>query len=185
MKFAYADPPYYGHSAEFYSKLHENASEYDTLEAHAALINRMCEEFDGWALSLSSTNLKDILPLCPTECRVMAWVKPFASFKPSVRLAYAREPVIVWRGRKRRKEQRTVRDWCAENIALKKGLVGAKPEGLIFWILEALNAEKEDEIVDIFHGSGSVKAAIEKWRSSPELPLMDVYEEIPEFESLK
>lgn len=164
MKFAYADPPYFGYSAQFYGNMHAEAAIYDTLEGHKALIERLCDEYDGWALSMTSGNLHDILPLCPKDARVMAWVKPFASFKPGVGVAYAWEPIVVRGGRKRERTQRTVRDWCAANITLKKGFAGAKPASLIWWILDVLNAKPSDEIHDVFHGSGAVTAAIDAWR---------------------
>lgn len=163
MKFAYTDPPYFGHSAKFYSEMHPNAADYDKIETHAALITRMCSEFDGWALS--------------REARVMPWVKPFASFKPGVGVAYAWEPVIVWGGRKRRREQHTVRDWHSENITLRRGFTGAKPDGLILWIIDVLNAERDDEIHDLFPGSGAVARAIQVWHDSPPLPAFETKDE--------
>lgn len=175
MRFAYADPPYYGVAAKLYGHLHPEAAVYDTVEGHAALIRRLCDEYcDGWAMSLSSPSLKVILPLCPDDCRVMAWTKPFASFKPGVGVAYAWEPVIVRGGRRRTREQRTVRDWVAEGITLKRGLTGAKPDNFVFWVLEVLNAEPEDTIDDVFPGSGAVGRAIERWRNERPLPMGDV-----------
>ena len=38
MRFAYADPPYYGLAKKFYGHLHPQADDYDRLETHAALI---------------------------------------------------------------------------------------------------------------------------------------------------
>lgn len=172
LRFAYADPPYYGLAAKFYGHLHPDAADYDKLETHAALIERMNAEYDGWAMSLHAPALRDILPLCPTDCRVMAWVKPFASFKPGVGVAYAWEPIIVRGGRRRTREQLTVRDWHACNITLKRGFCGAKPEGVVRWLLDVLNAEKHDTIDDLFPGSGAVSVAIEKWRN--ERTLFDV-----------
>jgi hypothetical protein len=116
MRFAYADPPYMGQAKKHYS--HDpNCAEVD----HAALIERL-NAYDGWALSLSTPSLKHILPLCPDDCRVMAWVKPFCAFKVNVNPAYAWEPVIVRGGRKRTRHQETVRDWVSEVITLKRGL---------------------------------------------------------------
>jgi uncharacterized protein (UPF0276 family) len=89
MKFAYADPPYFGCSVKLYGD-HPDAAVYDSIDGHKALIDRLCGEFsDGLALSMTSGNLHDILPLCPKESSVMAWVKPFAAFKPNVGVAYA------------------------------------------------------------------------------------------------
>lgn len=165
LRFAYADPPYYGLAAKFYGHLHPEAAEYDKLETHAALIERLSAEYDGWAMSLHTPTLRDILPLCPADVRVMAWVKPFASFKPGVGVAYAWEPVIVRGGRRRSRQQHTVRDWHACNITLKRGFTGAKPDGVIRWLLEVWNAEKTDTIDDIFPGSGAVSRALDAWKN--------------------
>lgn len=103
MKFAYADPPYVG-----CARLYPEKTEVD----HVALIDRLVTEYpDGWALSCSSPSLRYLLPLCPNNVRVMAWVKPFAVFKANVGLAYAWEPVIFHGGRRIAREQPTVRDW--------------------------------------------------------------------------
>jgi len=176
MRFAYADPPYLGLSVKFYGDMHPDAALYDTLEGHAALINRLSDEFsDGWAMSLHSPALRQILPLCPDDCRVMAWVKPFASFKPGVGVAYAWEPVIVRGGRRRTREQSTVRDWCAVNITLQRGFTGAKPVGFVHWLLEVLNVEPGDEIVDIFPGSGAVTAALGGWMEGRGSKVIDLF----------
>ena len=85
MKFAYADPPYLYCGRKHYGKLHTDAGVYDTVDGHAALIERLMQEFqDGWGLSLTSTSLWTLLPLCPSDVRVGAWVKPFAVFKPGI-----------------------------------------------------------------------------------------------------
>jgi hypothetical protein len=152
MRFAYSDPPYPG--ANRYA--HEQPVD------HALLIKRMCAEFpDGWALSTSSPALKLVLPLCPPETRVMAWVKPFAVFKRNVNPAYAWEPVLVWRGRKQTTGPgiATVRDWCAVNITLQKGLVGVKPEAFCHWLFAVLGARPGDELADLYPGSGAVTRA--------------------------
>lgn len=167
MKFAYADPPYLGYAAQFYGDRHSNAAAYDTLDAHSALIERLCDEYeDGWALSMTSGNLHDILPLCPKDCRVGAWVKPFASFKKGVGVAYAWEPVVFRGGRKHQLHEPTVRDWCAVNITLKRGFPGAKPTAFVWWILELLNAQPEDELDDLFPGSGAVTHAVKAWQEA-------------------
>jgi hypothetical protein len=170
MKFAYADPPYLGLAKAFYGDMHPEAAEYDTLEKHQWLVSMMCEQFpDGWAMSLHSPALKRILPLCPEDCRVMAWVKPFASFKPNVKVAYAWEPVIVRGGRKIEKDADTVRDWVAANITLQRGFPGAKPREFADWVMDVLNVQPGDEVHDLFPGSGAVQAAInDRLRLQPE-----------------
>lgn len=164
MRFAYADPPYLGLAAKFYGKIHPEAAVYDDPEAHRALIGRLCSEYpDGWAMSLHTPSLRTILPMCPDDVRVLAWVKPFCSFKPNIRLAYAWEPVILRGGRKRQGRDRdTVRDWCAVNMLLKRGFCGAKPPDLIHWLLDVLGADADDTVDDLFPGSGAVGEVIAK-----------------------
>ncbi len=168
MRFAYADPPYLGLAAKFYGHLHEAAADYDRLETHRALVERLCDEFsDGWAMSLHSPSLGQILSICPADVRVMAWVKPFCSFKPGVGVAYAWEPVIFRGGRKRTRQQQTVRDWCAVNITLRKGFTGAKPPEFVWWVLDVLNVLDGDEVHDLFPGSGAVQAALDARLARP------------------
>jgi len=163
MRFAYADPPYPGMAHRY----PEN-TEVD----HALLIAELVGGFpDGWALSTSSPALRDILALCPADVRVMAWVKPFCSFKPNVNPAYAWEPVIVHGGRKRTRSQVTVRDWVAVNITLRKGLVGAKPEGFCEWLFQVLNVSESDELVDLYPGTGIVGETLKAYRAQGVLPL--------------
>jgi hypothetical protein len=146
--FAYADPPYIGQARKHYQ-----CAEVD----HAELIATLVDKYpDGWALSLSSPTLKIILPMCPDDVRVMAWVKPFAAFKPGVNPAYAWEPVIVRGGRKRTRQQPTICDWVSANITLKRGLSGAKPEAFCLWLFSVLGAQPGDELHDLFPGTGAV-----------------------------
>ncbi len=161
MRFAYADPPYLG-CAAFYD--HPETAIYDTVEGHAALIGRLNAEFpDGWAMSLHTPSLRTILPLCPADVRVAAWTKPFCSFKGGVNPAYAWEPVIFRGGRKLDKFPK-VRDYCAVSITLRRGFVGAKPEGFCWWVFDLLGMTPGDELADLFPGSGAVGAAWERWK---------------------
>lgn len=163
LRVAYADPPYLGTSkfgaAHHYGEHHDEAADANDPEWHRQGIARMVEDFpDGWALSLSSPSLRTILPMCPTDARVSAWVKPFASFKPGVNPAYCWEPVI-WRGGRTAKERGgrealTVKDFVSANITLKKGLSGAKPEAFCRWLFDLLGLRPGDELVDLFPGTG-------------------------------
>jgi hypothetical protein len=177
MRFAYADPPYLGCGAKFYGKHHAAAADYDRIETHAALVDRLCAEFpDGWAMSLHEPSLRHILPLCPEDCRVGAWVKPFHAFKKGVRPAYAWEPVIYRGGRNKKHpappkggKATTPKDWVAANMTLKKGLTGAKPDAFCFWIFDLLGMRRDDDLVDLFPGSGAVTRAWESWRAQSNL----------------
>lgn len=164
MKAAYADPPYLGCGAKHYGKLHENAADYDDPKHHKILIERLCDEFDTWALSLHEPSLRTILPMCPDGIRVGVWCKPFASFKPNVTRAYTWEPVIFSFHRPIVRQQPTWRDHVSENITLKKGFTGAKPKKFCYWIFDGLNLQIDDEFCDIFPGSFAVSDAFEDWK---------------------
>lgn len=170
MRIAYADPPYLG-MCKAYEHAHPDGLCWDDTQTHARLIARLTDEYpDGWALSLHTPSLRAILPLCPDDVRVAAWVKPFASFKPGVNPAYAWEPVIFRGGRQpRSREEQTVRDWCAVGITLRRGFTGAKPQAFSFWLFDLMGLRPTDALSDLFQGSGAVAAAWEKWRTaSPE-----------------
>lgn len=159
LKVAYADPPYPG-CAHLYKNHPDFAGEVD----HVTLVAKL-ETYDGWLLHTSSQALRDVLPLCPKSARVMAWVKPFAAFKRNVSVAFAWEPVIVKACRKPIVRGRIVmRDWIAASSTLKKGLAGAKPLDVCLWAFEVLGLEPDDELDDLFPGTGAVTVAWEAWR---------------------
>lgn len=165
---AYADPPYPG-CAHLYKDHPDYAGEVD----HDELVERLATEFDGFVLHTSSVALPKILhalSYVAVEYRVMAWVKPFAAFKANVPVAYAWEPVIVNPCRKPVVSGRVVmRDWIAEPITLKRGLTGAKPDAVCRWAFEVLGLEPDDELVDLFPGTGAVTRAWEAWRAQTRL----------------
>ena len=170
VKLAYADPPYLGLAEKFYGHLHPDAAEYDRPETHQALIDRLEADFDGWAMSLHTPSLRTILPMCPPDARVAAWVKPFASWKVGVSPAYAWEPVIFKPlPRKHDRGDATVRDWVAVSITLQRGFQGAKPDDFCRWVFEILRAEPTDEFTDIFPGSGAVGRAWDQWSRQGQL----------------
>lgn len=98
--------------------------------------------------------------MCPEEVRVMAWVKPFAAFKKHVNPSFAWEPILVMGGRPRTDKMTYMRDWCANSITLKKGLTGAKPENVCYWLFDALNLRPGDTLDDLFPGT---KIVSESW----------------------
>jgi hypothetical protein len=154
MKFAYADPPYPGMAHRYPEK-----TEVD----HAQLIARLVADYpDGWALSTGGVNLREILPLTPMQTRVCPWVKTWVSFKPSVRVAYAWEPVLLCGGRpKQGRDDPTVVDWMACPIALRRGLFGAKPDQLFHWVLDLLGFRYGDTIDDLYPGTGRLSMILE------------------------
>ena len=68
IRAAYADPPYIGQAQRHYA-----CPEVD----HRDRIERL-ETYDAWVLSIRSVSLQEVLPLCPNDIRVAAWVKPYA-----------------------------------------------------------------------------------------------------------
>lgn len=169
MKIAVADPPYIG-CAHLYKDHADFAGEVD----HVALIKRLESEFDGWVLHASAT-AKSLAVLAPlvekTGARWMSWVKGFAAFKKNVSVAYAWEPVIVKAARKPVVSKRLVmRDWIQESITLRKGLTGAKPEAVCHWAFEMVGARPDDELHDLFPGTGAVTDAWRTWRLKFALP---------------
>lgn len=166
MKIAYADPPYLGCAKKLYGKFHPDAALYDTVKGHRDLVARLVDEFpDGWALSASSTTLRSILRLCPKDVRVGAWVKPFHAWvKRGQSIAYAWEAVIWRGGRKRPLSYLMIRDFVAVNMVCPQVYPGQKPEEFAFWVFALLGALPDDEMVDLFPGSGAVGAAWDKWK---------------------
>ena len=158
LTFAYADPPYLGQSLRYPE--HPEAHLWDDPQTHKELIERLVVEYPaGWLLSASSSSLHTILPFCPPNVRVLAWVKTFAAFKKHVNPAYSWEPIIMYGGRPRTDAMTYMRDWVAQPITLKKGLTGAKPKPLAWWMFDALNARDGDKLDDIFPGTGIVAEA--------------------------
>jgi hypothetical protein len=162
MTFAYADPPYLGCCALYKHEHGLSGRCWNDLATHERLIDDLCDVYpDGWALSCSSSSLRVLLPLCPDDVRVAAWVKSFCAFKKGVRPCYAWEPVVYRGGRNKHHPppikngaQTTPKDFIVCPITLKKGLTGAKPERVCEWILDLLNVQPGDKVIDIFPGTG-------------------------------
>jgi hypothetical protein len=147
------------------SSLYRDHPDYAGEVDHGALFTYLAT-FDGWCLHTASTTLAMVLALAPDSVRVMAWVKPFAAFKKHVAVAYAWEPVLVQPARLRKYDGlTTIRDWISEPITLRRGLVGAKPERVCRWLFEAMGCEHDDQLVDLFPGTGAVGRAWETWRA--------------------
>jgi hypothetical protein len=160
MRFAYADPPYLG-CCRLYAHHHPDGLCWDDLDTHRALLKRLTADYpDGWALSCHTPSLRHLLPLCPTDVRIGAWVKPFHAYKKGVRPAYAWEPVLYRGGRNvnppvplKGGKAITPKDFVSANITLKKGLTGAKPEPVCSWVLDLLGYQAGDELDDLYPGT--------------------------------
>lgn len=167
MKFAYADPPYLG-CGRLYAKHHPEALIWDDPETHRELITKLSDEYpDGWALSCHTPSLRVLLPMCPDDIRIGAWVKPFHAYKKGVRPAYAWEPLIYRGGRNKNPptpekggKAITPKDFVSANITLRKGLTGAKPPAFNQWVLDLLGFRDGDTLDDIFPGTGGMSEVL-------------------------
>ena len=158
MKFAYADPPYHKQGKRLYGKLHNDAAIWDDKQAHWDLIDQLISDYsDGWVLSCNPADLSWILK--HDNIRVCAWVKTFHQIRPTT-VQYAWEPVLLYGGRKNNKRKPMVRDWMSSRIAMRKGLVGAKPNEFNDWILQLLNYQPGDQLDDLFPGTYGMAEAI-------------------------
>lgn len=173
MRFAYADPPYIG-MAHLYKDHPDYGGEVD----HAALIARLVDEFpDGWALSGFSTSTRDLIAMCPPDARLMIWAQPDKGNSGVTHIAYAWEPVIMWRGRNLgMKNPERLRDfivcpWGEGRSPESKSIHrGQKPEPFCFWLFRCLGALPGDDLVDLFPGSGAVGRAWDKYQRQMPLP---------------
>lgn len=173
MRLGYADPPYFG-CGKLYAAHHPDALDWDDPKAHYDLVDRLEAEFGGWVLHASATAASIALyaPLVvKTGARWCSWVKGFAAFKRNVPVAYAWEPVIIKPCRKPVVSKRLVmRDWIQESVTLKRGLTGAKPEAVVHWALELVAARPDDDLADLFPGTGAVERAWRTWQGKFMLP---------------
>ena len=156
MKFAYADPPYYGRAKEIYGKHHPDAGDWDNKQTHIELIEKLCSEYpDGWAYSCNSKDLPWILPACPEDIRIGAWCKTWHQIRPTS-TQWTWEPVI-WRTVKKDPKRPMVRDHCISPMETGKIVAGAKPHSFNRWVLDLLLYDPAtDTIDDLFPGSGSL-----------------------------
>lgn len=162
MRLAYADPPYPG-KAHLYSE--------NTEVDHAALIAKL-ETYDGWALSTWEPALRDVIALCPPSVRVLAWCR---SNEPPYHARPSRswEPVLMMPARPASSD---VRSFLVAGAPIGymqvEGLTGQKPRTFCEWVIRCLGADRdEDELVDIFPGTGIMGETWQAWKQQLELPV--------------
>lgn len=149
-RLGFADPAYPGLSRKYYRYEPTYAGEVD----HVELVARLRSTYDGWALCTSAKALRDVLPLCPPDARVCAWVKPDGVSSLTRGLHNKWEPVIVVPARFRRPG---FRDWLSAKAARGGGtLMGRKPLKFCLWLLQLLGASPVDTLDDLYPGTGIV-----------------------------
>ena len=182
MRLAIADPPYLGRAALWYGgkgrskqgtagravgrgdlapEFHPDAHEWDDPVKHIGLMVALEEEFDGWAVSCSG---KTLAPLIGTADRLGAklgiWHVTNA-IPDGARVRTVGEGVFYRVPDSRRAVgtgYRTADVLMAAHPV--SGFVGSKPVEWTHWVLDMIGyVPAEDEVVDVFPGSGAVSRA--------------------------
>lgn len=155
LLIAYADPPFPATSRKYYKGRSDYRGEVD----HAELVASLVDRYDGWAVSTSASALRLVIPHCPPAARICAWVKPIGVSSKTFGLHNTWEPLIVMPARKLRPG---IPDWLRAQPARKGGtLMGRKPLAFCRWLFNVLGMLPDDELHDLFPGTGIVKRA---WR---------------------
>ena len=179
MRFAYADPPYPGKARRWYRDHPDYGGEVD----HAELIGQLCRDYpDGWALSTSANALQTILTLCPPGVRAAIWHRTDSQppGRNPTRWQQVWEPVIIRGGRHHRDDGPVVRNLLTAG-SLSGGcsgheghsIPGQKPAVFCRWVFALLGAHPDDELHDLFPGSGAVIREWAAYRVQPMLALAE------------
>lgn len=75
---------------------------------------------------------------------------------------FAWEPVIWRGGRVNPKRAPMVRDWLTCAVTRQTGLKGAKPAQFNRWVLDLLGYQEGDVVDDLFPGTGSMAATLDR-----------------------
>ena len=181
MRLAIADPPYLGRAALWYGgkgrkeqgragracgrgdlapEYHADAARWDDPQAHNDLMANLEDAFDGWAVAASAKTITHLD--IPDRARIAIWhVTNAIPDGGRVRSTWEAVVVRVPEGRRAHGTGLPVSDVlrAAHPVA---GFVGTKPDTWTRWVLDMLGYRPhEDELVDMFPGSGSVTRAAE------------------------
>lgn len=173
MKLAIADPPYLGRGARWYgdgrghynrvrrSDHHPEAARWDDPAAHVELVERLVRDYEGWAIAGAPDSLGVYLAACPPDIRIMVWHRANAIPSGS-RLGSSWEFVLMMIPPAKRAHGSALAtsDVLTAGVNNSAGFMGSKPAAWTRWVLAALGYDPaEDELHDIFPGSGAVAAA--------------------------
>jgi hypothetical protein len=180
-RLAYADPPYPGKSALYYSDHPDYAGEVD----HAELIAELAA-FDAWALSTSASALPEILAMCPPGVRVAAWHRgprvntaattPLNAWEPVIYAGMiasrpAENDTSLLTGATRRVDSLVFH--AKPRTTDPARVIGSKPAAFARWIFDLLAATPDDEFVDLFPGSGGVARAWDTYLEASRLTTVE------------
>lgn len=184
MMLAIADPPYLGRAGLWYggkgrskqgtqgracgrgklaAEYHPNASEWDNPSRHIDTLRQIDNDYDGWAYAASAKTIDMILPTAfQLGARLAVWQVTNA-IPDGARVMSTWEAVLFKQPRSRRAvgTGMRVKDvlTCAHPVS---GFVGAKPREWTNWVLDLLGYQiNEDEVFDLFPGSGAVQQALD------------------------
>lgn len=176
MKIAIADPPYFGRAHRWYgagrghagghgrADIHLNASDWDLPETHQSLVAELERECDGWAIAMAPDSLPLYLAVAPPAARVAVWARGNAIPSGS-RVRAVWEPVLIKIPPQRSPHGAgpAVDDVLTVGIDAG-GFAGRKPAAWTHWVLGMLGYRPaDDELVDLFPGSGAVTRAAETY----------------------
>ena len=140
---------------------HEASTDWDDPATHRQMMQRLADEYDGWAVAMAPDSLYTYLQwVQPAETRIAVWHRPNAVPGGSALIA-SWEPVLVKipQGRRSHTSRAAVRDVLRCNIS--QSFVGEKPPAWTRWVLDMLGYDPDtDTVDDLFHGSGAVAAEI-------------------------
>ncbi|GII98370.1 hypothetical protein CLV28_0695 [Sediminihabitans luteus] len=173
MRLAIADPPYLGRAHRWYgvggrghgggrgrADEHDGARAWDTPARHQQLVTDLTAGFDGWAIALPPSSLPTYLAVAPPAARVMVWHRTNA-VPSGQRVRAAWEAVLVLTPESRRAHGTGLPlDDVLTAPCPRTGFTGAKPAVWTRWVLDALGHQSDDDVVDLFAGSGAVTAAL-------------------------
>lgn len=174
MLLAIADPPYLGRANRWYGSgrghaggigraaAHEAASDWDDPATHRALVTQLEAEYDGWAIAASASSVQVYQSFLPADIRMCIWHKGNAIPSGS-RVAGQWEPVFIRvpSGRSGHGTGAAVSDVLNAGISYRHNYVGSKPYAWTHWVLDLLGHQPDDQVHDLFAGSGAVALAAE------------------------
>lgn len=181
MRLCIADPPYLGKAEMFYgakrkanmneggrinptykADVHPEACEWDIPERHRQMVERLIAEYDGWAIAMIPSSLREYLQWVPQRTRIAVWHDP--RVMPTGSHPRRRwEPVLVYVPDGRRKVTNVPNPVGDVLTCPHPGgsFAGQKPRAWTRWVLDMLGYDPEtDTVDDLFKGSGSVSAEI-------------------------
>lgn len=186
IRVCYADPPYPG-CAKLYSKpgtpeYHPDAMRWDDPAEHVRLMAQLEAEFpDGWALSSHANALRELLAGSPPKTRVAVYARQGAPCRwvgrpvdgakcPVAAVAYMWEPVLYRVPAPARGDPRSTPDFVSAVAGHNntEPFKGSKPRAFCRWLfgLLRLGGHHDDELVDLFPGSGAVTRAWDDYRAA-------------------